>query len=877
MKTYYRALLCLLLLAVGGGGYAQKIPQKDTTVTLRVEGNCEQCKDRIEKAARGRGVKKAVWDIGSKMLLLVYNPAFTTQDKVENRIVQAGHDIANKKAPVITYNNLPACCHYRTGPMNNVSHTLSPTPPVTDSGSSRKDSAQKNAAPTASATAFTIKGVVLEANRKGDFTPLPGASISWLGTTEGVSSGASGIFEIRSSAAGNRLVVSYAGYQADTITVNDPAELKVILAANQRLSEVTVTAKIRSTYVSGISPVRTQVMTDKELFKAACCNLSESFETNPSVDVSYSDAVTGSKQIQLLGLSGNYTQLTVENLPGPRGIATPLGLNAIAGPWVESIQLTKGIGSVANGFESIAGQINVELKKPETAEQLYANAYINDFGKTDINLNLAHKINRHWSVALLSHGDFLSNKSLDQNKDGFRDLPTGYQGNLIGRMKYDNGKGVLLQVGVKYYEDRRIGGETAYNEATDKNTTRHYGLSIDADRYEVFAKLGYVFPQKKYKSIGWQLDWLQHDQRAYFGLTTYNANEKNFYSNLLYQSIIGNTNHKFRTGFSLVYDRYDEDFRLTNYRRNEVVPGAFFEYTFTQGTRFNLVAGIRADHNNLSGFFVTPRLHIRYEPRSGTTIRIGAGRGQRTANIFAENNSVLVSARQVNIIGQQPGKAYGLEPEVAWNEGITIDQHFKLAGNDANLSLDFFRTDFVQQVVVDMEDPRKVDFYNLSGQSFSNSFQAELNAEPLHNFNTRLAYRFFDVRTTYHGRLLERPLVAAHRAFLNLAYSFRQWKFDYTVSYTGTRRIPSTAANPVVYQRPERSPSFVLMNAQVSRSIGQKRPVDIYLGCENISNYFQKQVIIAADQPFGPYFDAALVYGPVTGRMFYAGMRFKIK
>jgi outer membrane receptor for ferrienterochelin and colicin len=587
--------------------------------------------------------------------------------------------------------------------------------------------------------------------------------------------------------------------------------------------------------------------------------------------------VTGSKQIQLLGLSGNYTQLTVENLPGPRGIATPLGLNSIAGPWVESIQLTKGIGSVANGYESIAGQINVELKKPESSEQLYANAYINDFGKTDVNLNLAKRIGKKWATGLLLHNDFLANKQLDVNKDGFRDLPTGNQFSLINRWKFDDGKGFLTQFGLKVLNDKKTGGETAYDPSDDKYTTNHYGLGINTERYEVVAKIGYVFPEKKYKSIGLQLSAIHHEQNSYFGLIKYDSKQQTFYSNLIYQSIIGNTAHKFRTGISFLYDKYDEDFKISNFKRKEIVPGAFFEYTYTASEKVSIVAGIRGDHNNLFGFFATPRLHFRYEPMKGTIIRLSAGRGQRTANILAENTSVLVSSRQINIITNETGKAYGLNAEVAWNKGISVDQKLRLFQRDALFSIDFYRNDFNNQVVVDLENPREVSFYNLQGKSFSNSFQAELNFEPVQKLDVRLAYRYFDVKTTYNDKLLQRPLIAANRAFGNLSYSINGWKLDYTISYNGKKSIPNTETNPVQYQRSDYSPSFILMNAQISETIGKKHPMDFYIGVENLTNYYQKDVIIAASQPFSPYFDASLVWGPITGRMFYVGWRYKIK
>jgi outer membrane receptor for ferrienterochelin and colicin len=426
--------------------------------------------------------------------------------------------------------------------------------------------------------------------------------------------------------------------------------------------------------------------------------------------------------------------------------------------------------------------------------------------------------------------------------------------------------------------DKRTGGDVNYDPSKDKLTTNYYGLGITTSRFEEFAKIGYVFPQKKFKSFGLQLSSFQHTQDSYFGLTTYNARQNNFYSNLIYQSIIGTTMHKFRTGLSFVYDNYKEDLRNTNYDRKEAVPGAFFEYTYDPSDKFSAIVGLRIDHNSLYGTFVTPRLHLRYEPIKGTTIRISGGRGERTANIFAENLGVLISSRQINILGTGPGKAYGLNPEIAWNEGISFDQKFKLFNRQGSVGVDFFRTDFQNQVVVDVDkSAREVNFYDLSGQSYSNSFQFEINHEVLRKLDLRLAYRLFDVKTTYHGELLQRPLVAKHRAFANIAYELKGWKFDYTITYNGTKRIPFTGDNPIQYQLPGNSPSYILMNAQVSKTLGKKYPLDIYIGSENFTNYYQKNPVLASDQPFGPYFDASLVWGPLSGRMFYMGLRYKIK
>lgn len=846
----------------------------DTTVTFRVEGLCDMCQERIEKSLKRKGVLSAHWSADSKLLEVHFDPALASLPKLHQWVSEAGHDTELRKARKAAYDALPECCRYREA------ETVAMTHP---------ERVLQNADTLKSipASPHHLSGIVLRLDRKGNFEFLPGASVFWVDSGPGTLTDSTGYFSIPLQEQHRKLVVSFSGYRADTISVTDQRDIRVVLAEGNALKAVEVTARQRSTMVSSLSTLRTQVMTEKELFKAACCNLSESFETNPSVDVSFNDALTGSKQIQLLGLSGNYSLLTLENMPGPRGLATPMGLNYVPGPWIESIQISKGVGSVVNGFEGISGQINVELKKPEKAEPLFANIYVNDMGKVDLNLDLTRKINPKWSTALLVHDNFLNNTQVDFNKDGFRDVPTGNLFTLMNRWKYDDGKGFQLQLGIKYLKDDKTGGQSVFKPAVDKFSDNVYGLGIATTRWEGFMKVGYVFPGKKYKSIGWQLSSFDHSQGAYYGFRQYDGSQRNWYSNLIYQSIISNTSHKFRTGLSVVADNYRETFFYDvryygelfgeKFSRNEMVAGGFFEYTYNFLDKFSLVAGIRADHNNLFGWFATPRLHVRYEPVKGTVIRLASGRGQRTANLFAEQMGSMASQRSWLNPNQFSGKAYGMDPEVAWNSGITIDQVFSIGNRNGGISADYYYTHFSNKVVADFEDPQLAYFYNLDGRSFSSSFQVELHYELLRKLELRMAWRHYEVKNTYRNTLLEQPLLARNRAFLNLAWEVGRWKFDYTLNSIGSKRIPPTSANPPEFQLAKRSPSYYLMNAQVARTLGQKKLVEVYLGGENLTNYFQRDLILSPDQPFGPYFDASLVWGPVYGRMFYSGIRWKIK
>jgi outer membrane receptor for ferrienterochelin and colicins len=862
MKSIIQYILCISLISIVSLKSEAQVKQ-DSTTHFTVFGECGQCKERIEAAVKGRAVSQASWDETTQQLTITYNPSKVKLRQLHRRIAAVGHDTELEKADDAIYKALPDCCHYREGEVHH------------DEGEDERGAVEGSAVmPVVKDKPFS--GIVLEEKENGAPKPLEGATILWHGTIDGTVSDSTGKFFLSRNPKTNKVVISYTGYTSDTISLEENVPLQIVLKANSTLGTVTVKASKASLFLNTTTAIRSYDISSKELLKAACCNLSESFETNPSVDVTFNDAVTGSKQIQLLGLAGPYTQLTVENLPGPRGLATPLGLNSIPGTWVESMQLIKGTGSVVNGFESIAGQINVELKKPDNSEQLYVNAYYNQIGKTDLNLNLTRQLNKKWSTALLLH-DAFADRTRDMNNDMFKDFPTGNLFSVINRWSFTNGKGLFSEFGFKYLKDDKLGGDVNFNPDTDKYSTHHYGLEINIDRKELFAKVGYVFPNKTYKSIGLQLAAFEHKQDSYFGTTIYNGNQKNFYGNLIYQSQISGSEHKFKTGVSFIYDGYEELFKTTQYNRNEIIPGAFFEYIFKPSNQFDIIAGIRGDYNSLFGFFASPRLNVRYEPIKGTTIRVSAGRGQRTANVFAENNSVMVSSRQLNIISSSQGKAYGLDPEVAWNKGISIDQKLRLFGSSSTISVDFFRNDFTNQVVVDLEDPRQVKFYNLDGKSYSNSFQAEWSMSPFKDFNVRLAYRLFDVKTSYEGTVKQRPLNATHRAFTNLAYEIDGWAFDFTASYTGQKRITSTASNPQEYQWDEYSPGYVLMNSQVSKTLGKKWPFDLYVGVENLGNFTQNNPIIAADQPFSPWFDASMVWGPINGRMFYAGFRFKIK
>ncbi|NGY36142.1 TonB-dependent receptor [Flavobacterium sp. XN-5] len=647
------------------------------------------------------------------------------------------------------------------------------------------------------------------------------------------------------------------------------------------LQEIKVNTNSKALKKSYTLTSNTTTLTSKELLKAACCNLAESFETNPSIDVSFSDALTGTKQIKMLGLTSPYLMITEENIPSVRGASQAYGLSFTPGTWVESIQITKGAGSVVNGFESISGQINTELIKPIDDIPFFLNAYGSTDSRFELNTHFNRKISDKWSSSLFVHGNTRVSKN-DMNDDGFLDNPLAKQINVMNRWQYtDAEKGWVSFVNLRYMNDKKQTGELEFDPTRDRGTTNIWGSEINTERVDVSTKLGYVFPEMPYQSIGFQNAFNSHDQDSYFGLNQYNIKQKSYYSNLIFNSIINNTMNKFATGLNFTYDAYDEYVGVTDFSRIDNSIGAFFEYTYDNTDDFSLVLGGRVDNHNRLGTFITPRLHARYNPWEKGVLRFSAGRGKRSANIFAENQQLFASSRTFDVLNTD-GKIYGLNPEIAWNYGLSFMQGFYLFNRSGDVGFDFYRTDFKNQVVVDLfQGAQQVLFYNLNGKSIANSLQVEFNYELAKHLNLRTAYKYYDIQTDYLSGTFQRPMQAKHRFFGNLAFEThilekgQQWKFDYTLNWLGKQQLPSTLGNPVEDRQPDFSPSFTVMNAQVTRTFSST--FEVYVGGENIGNYKQEKAILGASNPFGTTFDTSIVYAPVFGQMYYAGLRFKIK
>ena len=725
----------------------------------------------------------------------------------------------------------------------------------------------------------TLTGMIMDKNNSKDNLGVFGANVYWLNTSIGATTNEKGWFTIPYKKSYKKLVVSYVGYKSDTLIITNLEPIHHFITPENELAEVRIKSKKKATQRSFVQTQNVFTVNSAELLKAACCNLAESFETNPSIDVNFSDALTGTRQIQMLGLKSPYLLITQENIPSIRGAAQVFGLTFTPGTWVESIQITKGAGSVINGYESISGQINAELVKPLTDKRLFLNAYGSLGGRLELNTHFNHQISKKWQTGLYIHGNYRGEK-FDRNKDNFLDNPLTNQVNVMSRWQYlDAEKGWVSFINIRFMDDSKQTGEINFNPSLNRGGSDIWGGEIDTKRFDSSVKLGYVFPELPFQSFGFQFAYSNHEQDSFFGLKTYDILHESIYSNLLFNSIIGDTRSKFTTGVNFTYDTYNEFVNSNNFSRNENSFGGFFEYAFDNLDNFSFTTGLRVDTHNLLGTFVTPRVHIRYAPWEKAVFRASVGQGRKSANVFAENQQLFASARQIDI-QSSGGKIYGLDPEVAWNYGFSYLQGFNLFDKKGDVTFDFYRTHFQNQVVVDWENPERISFYNLKGESYANSFQTEVNYFINEYLNVRMAYKYYDIETDYASGKLSKPLTPNHRFFANISYETRpvevikQWKFDLTYNFIGDQRLPDTSSNPIQYQLEEYSNSYSLLNAQVTKVFSRK--FEMYFGVENLTNFKQKNPILASDNPFSANFDSTIIYGSIFGRMFYSGLRFKI-
>ncbi|MDR1372486.1 MAG: TonB-dependent receptor [Dysgonamonadaceae bacterium] len=762
----------------------------------------------------------------------------------------------------------------------------------------------------AGAREFSGKVFSIENDKK---TPVVGATV-YAGKNS-TATDAGGYFNLDFNEGDGRWIyASFTGYTTDSLPVTETVrELEFILKEGVKLDEVLVETNQKGINFNRLDVGRIERITKTGLVKMACCNLSESFENSATVTVGFTDAVSGTKQIQLLGLPGLYSQLLNENIPVWRGLLSSFGWSYVPGSWMESIQVSKGASSVVNGYESVTGQINAEIKKPNYTEPLFINLYADQLGRYEGNITTASEISKELYHGTEVHfstetGGVAGDKYHDRNEDGFLDMPHSKLVNVYDRWFYLSESGIQSRTGFRYLYDSRDAGQGEHAHQADSNGSgtagqdEHSHLADNSGTHELYTttinnrsfgvenKTG-ITTDDLGNSIGIISSFNHSSEDLVYGRKTFNGQQNSFYSNILYSNT-SNPVHRYTLGASFAFDAYRtwyED-RLespwletlpeiqtprTDFDRNEAIPGAFAEYTFAPDNKFTFVAGLREDWNSRFGWLFTPRASARYSPITELVFRASAGRGYRSPNAIADNIGLLASSRRFEVDGIN-----SLDIERAWNYGGNITGYIPVWDERTLIvSIDYFHTDFDNQAIIDIErNSRNVFFYNLQGKSYADAVQADLSFTPFDGFDVFAAFRYNRADVTYTSPdgvnyTFERPLMSRYRGLLNLAYATgrRAWVFDFTAQVNGPSRLPGLNG----YESENKySQSFPVYFGQVTKN---SKRFDVYIGSENLLDFRQKNPVRNWQEPFGQDFDAfSNVWGPIVGRKIYAGIRWRI-
>jgi len=712
-----------------------------------------------------------------------------------------------------------------------------------------------------------IRGLV-RGVRVSDTLALNGVKVKLLRAKKAVFTDANGKFEIfPGKQVPDTLVALIAGYISDTIVINRAdryAAISLVLYSDKLKPEVIVQRKATNGVVK-ISIVQLERISSQELRRAACCNLSESFETNASVDVNIADAVSGARKIQLLGLDGVYTQFQLENVPFLRGLEAPFGMQSFSGIWLDGIQISKGTGSVVNGHESMAGLINLSLKNPLEADKLLLNAYGNRFGRGEANAIFSHKLNDKWGTTGLLNGS-LNKVNVDENQDGFLDLPLYKNLSAMNRWQY-NGEKMEAQLALYAYADDRFAGQSSFSPQL-----LPFRMELSNQHLELTAKTGF-FGKREGESLGIIQQAKYHKTQGYFGANAIGGQrqiagqEKRYFVSVNYDRSGREGKHLIKTGVSSNVLSLSQVADLFIYDRLEITSGCFAEYSLRLN-RLSWQTGFRWDYNSLFGGIFVPRMHLKYAVTPKTDLRFTGGRGWRSPNYLIENNALMASNKYWVLPAE-------FLPEISWNVGGSLVTEFQIFDRKASWTIDLYYTWFERQLVVDRDVSDQFLVFNyLDKASSSLAFQNEMDFSLSKHWSLRGAYKFLRVTALFNGSLQQQTMVPAHRILATISWVSlnKRWQADLTTNFVGRMRMPKGyVINGVPHNF---SPWYPFVFGQVAH---QFKRLKVYLGVENLLNVKQPNPILFASNPQDPSFDATMVWGPITGVNVYGGMTFILK
>lgn len=714
-----------------------------------------------------------------------------------------------------------------------------------------------------------VTGYILDENN----APLEGASIHSLEEPSiGVMTNQKGYFELLVGSKTTQMIFDYIGYQSDTLSLKSYFFLNLKPTSQK---SVVITELTAGAFQSKASVGQVEIISAKEFSKAACCDLAGCFGTQGSVRVETNNVLTNTKSLSLLGLRSTYNQVLIDGMPLFNGLSNIYGINTIPSAVIKKIFISKGTASGIQGYEGIAGQINVITNDYDSVNKVYVNTYVNSFLESQFNVLSNYSLGKFTKGIFGLHTTQMHN-NMDRDDDGFLDMPKTERYSFSNKLIFDyNAKkqhqSTFYISGIK---ENKLGGMSSYRSIKDTIKSNTYGVAVDYSELKSYFKHAYLISEKILLKT--QLSGFYHKQESWFGLLNYKALQTNIYGNIE-MDYKYNKDNKFTVALSHRFSNIEEKIRFNNsdtirkyngqYLNNWNVTGLLLENNnvFLED-KLVLLTSLRIDYYNRVRY--TPRFLLRYIPNEQHTLRYSIGTGWRIPTVFSDYQSVLGGNRNV-VFSENP------DVEQAINTGISYGYEWDIGVNHFSLNGDYYHTYFKNQYVGDyLSSSSQVLFYNQKNASFTDVAQLDFNAILNKRIEFKLNYNYTNAIITINGTKENQVFIPKHRLLGSLSYHLEHWQFDFQGHWNGRQHLPNTSSNPLKYQRGNYSPGYFNANTQVTYKV---KVLELYLGCENITNFRQIRPIVAWQEPFSTYFDTYSTWASNKGIEFYFGLRWFIK
>jgi outer membrane receptor for ferrienterochelin and colicins len=643
------------------------------------------------------------------------------------------------------------------------------------------------------------------------------------------------------------------------------------------LGEMVVTGTLKPMSRSD-SPVPVEVITPALFRKNPSPALFDAVGMVNGVRPQINCSVCNTGDIHINGMEGPYTMVLIDGMPIVSGLSTVYGLSGIPTSLVERVEIVKGPGSSLYGSEAMGGLVNVITKDPALAPRAAVDLMATSW--QEYNADIGVRMGTGKVTDLLGVSVFHYDDPRDNNGDGFTDVTLQQRVSVFNKLAFRRPDRKVASIAGRYVHEDRWGGEMGRTPAFDGSDSI-YAESISTRRWEVIGQ--YQLPVSG--RVIAQFSANGHQQRSWYGITPYNADQRVFFGQVHGNRKFGPL-HDMLYGVAYRYTWYDDNTTATAHVQETLVrnapqqlplPGLFVQDEWSLTEIHKLLLGYRLDHDRHHGFVHSPRVAYKWAPNGRWAVRANFGTGYRVVNLFTEEHAALTGARSVVI-------AEDLLPERSLNSTVNVVRKWPGERHYFGIDASAFYTYFTNRILPDYGTDQDLIIYrNLAGHAVSRGISLNLEARVGKPLRILAGATGMEVFTVQQRIKADQYFAPAWSGTFTASYELpRQWAVDLTGQWYGPMRLP---VQPNDF-RPERSPTYALVNVQVKHTFNGG--FECYAGIKNLLDFVPRDPLMRPFDPFdrtagdrtsnpnGYTFDTSYMYAPLQGIRGFLGVRWTL-